>query len=204
MHKPYTENISWMSSFGLYRACQKGETKAKLTTGITHFIIMVLNCKKGIFKEYFKFICVQQSFWIWSPQSTCKEQVPEWEDTKDASAPDRGGAWLGPVSWHSLLQKQGSHTSVQLLHPTAGQERKHEEKSKKLTGQNIDGEITYQVLLGAKQTQLREFNLLFWGKSWQTLTCLSSKFPRVNSLQALLCSLVTTASASQSLQGGRG
>lgn len=107
MHKPYTENISWMSSFGLYRACQKGETKAKLTTGITHFIIMVLNCKKGIFKEYFKFICVQQSFWIWSPQSTCKEQVPEWEDTKDASAPDRGGAWLGPVSWHSLLQKQG-------------------------------------------------------------------------------------------------
>lgn len=101
------------------------------------------------------------------------------------------------------LALAGSHTSVQLLHPPAGQERKQEERSKKLIGQNIDGEITYQVLLGAKQTQLREFNLLFWGKSWQTLTYLSSKFPRVSSLQAPLCSLVTTASASQSLQGGR-
>lgn len=85
------------------------------------------------------------------------------------------------------LALAGSHTSVQLLHPPAGQERKQEEKSKKLIRQNIDGEITYQVLLGAKQTQLREFNLLFWGKSWQTLTYLSSKFPRVSSPQAPLC-----------------
>lgn len=58
------------------------------------------------------------------------------------------------------LALAGSHTSVQLLHPPAGQERKQEEKSKKLIRQNIDGEITYQVLLGAKQTQLREFIIL--------------------------------------------
>lgn len=36
MHKPNTEIISWMSSFGVYRACQKGETKLK--TGITSII----------------------------------------------------------------------------------------------------------------------------------------------------------------------
>lgn len=52
-----------MSSFGVYRVCQKGETKTKLKTGITHFIILVLCCKNGIL-EYFKFIGVQQSFWI--------------------------------------------------------------------------------------------------------------------------------------------
>lgn len=147
-------------------------------------------------------------------------------------APDRGSAWLGPVSCHSLPQQQcrgmarpccprslpvmccelsglgswpwlaATHIWPATLAPSRTGE-KTGERVRKLTGWRMDGEITYQVLLGAKQTQLREFNWLFWEKSWQTLTYLSSKFPRVHLLQALLCSLVTTARTSQSLQWGR-
>lgn len=153
------------------------------------------------------------------------EQLSEWEDNKAAPAPDRRGAWLGPVSCPSPLQQQcrghaapgpfvGPCHGCELsglgnwpwlaatplpscLTPRTGEETG--ERGRKLIGWIIDREITYQVLLGAKKTQLREFNLLFWGKSLQTLTYLSSKFPRVNSLQDLLCCFVTTARDSQSL-----
>lgn len=67
------------------------------------------------------------------------------------------GSCRAPVeSWPWLA---ATHLSS-CFTPPAGQERKQEEKSKKLIRQNIDGEITYQVLLGAKQTQLREFIIL--------------------------------------------
>lgn len=37
MHRPNTENVFWTEFYLLvYRACQKGETKAKLKMGITH------------------------------------------------------------------------------------------------------------------------------------------------------------------------
>lgn len=49
--------------------------------------------------------------------------------------------------------------------PSRTGEKTGGKRARKLIGQNIEGEITYQVLLGAKQTQLRELNLLFWGKS---------------------------------------
>lgn len=169
---------------------------------------------------------------FWSPQSTSIEQVSAWEDSKDASAPDRGGAWLGSVSWHCSYRSSAGamarpccprsllvtcwelpglgagpgwqpHTCPAASPPSRSGKKTGGQRARKFIGWHIDGEIIYQVLLGAKQTQLRELNL-FWGKSWQTLTYLFSKFPRVNSLQALLCSLVTTASASQTPQWGRG
>lgn len=193
---------------------------------------MVLYCKNGIFKEYFKFICVQQSFWILSPQSTAKTRYQNERTAKmlqlqtdvvlwwglwaaTTSYRSSAGATARPCYPRSLLvvcchisnipcPGWQAHICPAASPPSRTGEKTGAETARKLIGRNIDGKITYQVVLGAKQTQLREFNLLFWGKSWQTLRYLSSKFPMVNSLQALLCFLVTTASASQPLQWDRG
>lgn len=129
----------------------------KLVSLLLYFIIMVLCWKIGIFKGYFKFICVQQSFWNWSPQSTCMNSCQNERTTKLLQLQTEGelgwGLWAAPAPSSSSagampgpaapgpclpwlwavrageLALAGSHTPAQLLHPR--DRRGNRRKSKK-------------------------------------------------------------------------
>lgn len=58
----------------------------------------------------------------------------------------------------ALAGSQAPYPAASLAPGRTG-EKAGGKRARKLMGQNIDREITYQVLLWAKQTQLTEFNL---------------------------------------------